>query len=147
MLLYLSMECLRNLNGEKNRLLLPEKNGRNIDHNAYSQQNPELWGSTITQQEDIFHYFADAKALDKETSREHLEEISIEGLFSKYAWETLEGPVPTIALSFFGTSPSSRQKVPYLYDWYDETEYPSLRDLTRGIDLANFGNYLMKFMA
>ena len=147
MLLYLSMECLRNLNGEKNRLLLPEKNGRYINHNAYSQQNPELWGSTITQQEDIFHYFADAKALDKETSREHLEEISIEGLFSKYAWETLEGPVPAIALSFFGTSPSSRQKVPYLYDWIDETEYPSLRDLTRGIDLANFGNYLMKFMA
>tara|TARA_B100000767_G_scaffold121540_1_gene115859 strand:+ start:1362 stop:4895 length:3534 start_codon:yes stop_codon:yes gene_type:complete len=147
MLLYLSMECLRNLNGETNRLLLPEKNGREIKHTAYSQQDPELWGSTITQQGDIFHYFADAKALDKGTSREHLEEFSIESLFSKYAWETLEGPVPTVALSFFGTSPSSRQKVPYLYNWYDETEYPSLCELTRGIDLANFGNYLMKFMA
>ena len=150
MLIYLSMECLRNLNGETNRLLLPEKNKKNkmkINHNAYSQQDPELWGSTITQQGDIFHYFADAKALDKETSREHLEEFSIESLFSKYAWETLEGPVLTVALSLFGTSPSSRQKVPYLYNWYVETEYPSLCELTRGIDLAHFGNYLMKFMA
>jgi len=148
MLLYLSMECLRNLNGETNRLLLPEgKDGKNITHSAYSQQDPELWGSTITQQGDIFHYFADAKALDKETSREHLEEFSIEGLSSKYAWETLEGPVPAVALSLFGTPPSSSQKVPYLYNWCDETEYPSLCELTRGIDLANLGNYLMKFVA
>ena len=147
MLLFLSMEYLRDASGESNRLLLPEKNGTAINHNAYSQQNPELWGSTITQQGDIFHYFADAKALDKETSREHLEEISIESLFSKYAWETLEGPVPTVALSLFGTTPSSSQKVPYLYNWCDETEYPSLCELTRGIDLANFGNYLMKFVA
>jgi len=147
MLLYLSMECLRDANGNTNRLLLPEKNGKNINHTAYSQQDPELWGSTITQQGDIFHYFADAKALDKATSREHLEEISIESLFSKYAWETLEGPVPTVALSLFGTTPSSSQKVPYLYNWCDETEHPSLCELTRGIDLANFGNYLMKFVA
>ena len=106
-----------------------------------------MWGSTITPQGDVFHYAADAKALDRLTAREHLEEYSIESLLSKYAWETLEGPVPIIALSFFGVSPSSRQKVPYLYNWYDETEYPAIRELTRGIDLANFGNYLMKFMA
>jgi len=147
MLLYLSMECLRDANGETNRLLLPEKIGKQFNHNAYSQQDPELWGSTITQQGDVSHYVADAKALDSLTAREHLEEFSIESLLSKYAWETLEGPVPTVALSLFGTTPSSSQKVPYLYNWCDETEYPSLCELTRGIDLANFGNYLMKFVA